>query len=66
MTLEEQRTDLLAQQRFLRERLQSIPATAQLTRDSIADRIEALQMELTRLTEASAAPRGGPAPSATK
>jgi hypothetical protein len=51
MTVQEQRTDLQAQQRFLRERLQSIPAAARLTRDSIADRLEALDEELALLPE---------------
>jgi hypothetical protein len=51
MTSHRQRNDLHAQQRFLRERLLSIPATAQLTRNSIADRLEALDEELALLPE---------------
>jgi hypothetical protein len=51
MTRQQHRNDLHAQQRFLRERLQSIPATAQLTRNSIADRLEALDEELALLPE---------------
>jgi hypothetical protein len=61
---EEHRSDLLAQQRFLRERLKSIPATAQLTRNSIIDRIDALDEELACLTTASADCLDGPASSA--
>jgi hypothetical protein len=45
----QQRTDLQAQQRFLRERLQAIPPAALLTRNSIVDRIEALDEELAAL-----------------
>jgi hypothetical protein len=51
MTHQQHRNDIHAQQRFLRERLQSIPATAQLTRNSIADRLEALVEELALLPE---------------
>lgn len=51
MTHQQHRNDLQAQQRFLRERLQSIPATAQITRNSIADRLEALDEELALLPE---------------
>jgi uncharacterized protein YlxW (UPF0749 family) len=57
---DEQRADLLAQQRFLRERLKSIPPTAQLTRNSIVDRLEALDEELALLTEAAERPAGLP------
>lgn len=46
---QQHRTDLLAQQRFLRERLQAIPDAAQLTRGSIEDRLEALDEELAQL-----------------
>jgi hypothetical protein len=63
-TTQQQRGDLLAQQRFLRERLKSIPATAQLTRNSIVDRIEALDEELACLTGTSAECPDDPAPSA--
>lgn len=45
----QQRTDLQAQQRFLRDRLQAIPPAALLTRNSIVDRIEALDEELAAL-----------------
>jgi hypothetical protein len=53
-TTQQHRGDLLAQQRFPRERLESIPATAQLTRNSIVDRIEALDEELACLTATAA------------
>jgi hypothetical protein len=56
MTLRQQRHDLQAQQRFLRERLQSIPATARLTRDSIVDRLGALDEELAQLPQAGFEP----------
>ncbi len=56
MTRQQHRNDLQAQQRFLRERLQSIPATAQITRNSIADRLDALDEELALLPEAGRAP----------
>lgn len=49
MTTQQQRGDLQAQQRFLRERLQAIPVTAQLTRNSIQDRLAALDEELAQL-----------------
>lgn len=50
---DEQRANLLAQQRFLRERLKSIPSTAQLTRNSSVDRLEVLDEQLARLSEAA-------------
>lgn len=61
-TVQEQRTDLQAQQHFLHERLKSIPTTAQLTRNSIIDRLEALDEELARLTEAAAERPTGSSP----
>lgn len=62
MTRQEQRADLLAQQRFLRERLQFIPAAARLTRNSIVHRLEVLDEELACLTEAPADRPAGPPP----
>lgn len=56
MSTQQQRSDLQAQQRFLNERLQSIPASAQLTRNSILDRLEALDEELSRLPQAGRSP----------
>lgn len=56
MSTQQQRSDLQAQQRFLKERLQSIPASAQLTRNSILDRMEALDEELSRLPQAGRSP----------
>lgn len=63
MTPQEHRTDLQAQQRFLRERLRFIPAAARLTRNSIVDRLEALDEELARLTEVPTNRPAGPPPS---
>ena len=49
MTLQQQRNDLHAQKRFLWEQLHSIPVAASLTRNSIEDRLQALDEELALL-----------------